>query len=224
MKELKPNRIIIIGTIILLLFIVWHVSAVPVITPPSVSTPGASLNADSQIVSAPDSSDIDMPAPLSDKGKWVLAGEWTVEIPPDGSPTEAKGTTKVAENKNAILGDAELSVADLNADSYVRKLTKSLTRTWYRGSWWYFTLNFSGSSWPWLITLRAPYPDLDLYVKKWNGYTYKTIKSATTSSSNENIYLNINTGSYRFHVQKYNSNYNYNYKAVVRLYSWSNYV
>lgn len=155
-------------------------SAIPVVTPPSVITPGSNQNVDSSTsFSKPDTSNSvnEQFTPSSLELPENEAKEGRVE---GSNLPETDETTQLISNE-----DLGIDTLDSNAQSWERKWGNSKTQYWSGTKKWdqYVVITSSGSTWK--IKLTAPKNNLDLYIYRYYNSAYRLIAKKTTSSSNE---------------------------------------
>jgi hypothetical protein len=54
-------------------------------------------------------------------------------------------------------------------------------------------------------------PDFDLYLRRWNGFSWVNVASSLSSSSNESITYNGTAGYYMWRIYSYSGSGSYNF-------------
>ena len=63
--------------------------------------------------------------------------------------------------------------------------------------------------WGWLVGPVGP--DFDLYLRRWNGFSWVNVASSLSSSSNESITYNGTAGYYMWRIYSYSGSGSYNF-------------
>jgi serine protease len=133
---------------------------------------------------------------------YASAGTYSVTL----TVTDTIGQTN--SSTQSVTASTGPSAPCTNCEAYSGSLSGTGANQYQPGGTYYqSTISGTHSGW-----LRGPSgTDFDLYLQKWNGASWTTVRSGTTSSSSEDVTYSGTAGYYRWRVYSYSGSGNYNF-------------